>query len=76
MWRRKVVSNRREELTSILEEKLFAIDDVFGDILMKHRQSCKDMENLRVIDVKQNGIEIQTLESFNQKQIKEREAVM
>ena len=76
MWRRKVVSNRREELTSILEEKLFAIDDVFGDILMKHRQSCKDMENLRVIDVKQNGIEIQTLESFNGKQIKEREAVM
>ena len=39
-----------------LQEKLFAIDDVFGPILRSHRANCKDMENLRVIEMKQSGI--------------------
>ena len=59
MWRRNIVQDKREKIRSKLEEKLFSIDEVFGDILMKQRAACKDMENkLRVIDVKQNGIEI------------------
>ena len=59
MWRRNVVQTNREDIKSILEEKLFSIDEVFGDILMKHRGACKDMEDkLRVIDMQQNGIEI------------------
>ena len=61
-WRRNIVQAKREEIRSILEEKLFSIDEVFGDILMKQREVCKGMENrLRVIDMKQNGIEIQEL---------------
>lgn len=70
MWRRNIVSVKREEIKSILEEKLFAIDEVFGPILSKHRESCKDMENnLRVVDIKMNGsIEIQELKVFLKKQ--------
>ena len=53
MWRRNIVQDKREKIRSKLEEKLFSIDEVFGDILMKQRAACKDMENkLRVIDVK------------------------
>ena len=40
---------------------------------MKQRAACKDMENkLRVIDVKQNGIEIQELDQFLKKQDEQR----
>ena len=53
MWRRNIVQDKREKIRSMLEEKLFSIDEVFGDILTKQRSACKDMENkLRVIDVK------------------------
>lgn len=59
MWRRNIVQAKRDDIRSILEEKLFAVDDVFGGILMKHRAVCQDMQNkLRVVDTKQNGLEI------------------
>ena len=59
MWRRNIVQENREKIKSELEEKLFSIDEEFGEILMKQRAVCMDMENkLRVIDMKQNGIEI------------------
>ena len=76
MWRRNIVQDKREKIKSKLEEKMFSIDEVFGDILMKQRAACKDMENkLRVIDVKQNGIEIQELDQFLKKQENQRETV-
>jgi len=76
MWRRNIVQAKREEIKSILEEKLFTIDPVFGEILMNHRKSCKDMENnLRVIDMKQSGIEIQELKGFLSKQRDKRREV-
>lgn len=76
MWRRNIVQDKREKIRSKLEEKLFSIDEVFGDILMKQRAACKDMENkLRVIDVKQNGIEIQELDQFLRKQDEQRQTV-
>jgi hypothetical protein len=76
MWRRNIVQAKREEIKSILEEKLFSIDAVFGEILMNHRKSCKDMENnLRVIDMKQSGIEIQELKGFLGKQREKRREV-
>ena len=64
MWRRKILQTKREEVKKILEEKLFYIDGDFGPILRKHRQNCKDMEKLRVIDMKQNGIDIAQLDTF------------
>ena len=60
MWRRNIVSVKREEIKSMLEEKLFSIDEVFGPILREQRKvCCKEMEDeLRVVDIKMNGIEI------------------
>ena len=55
MWRRNILQNKREEIKLQLTEKLFAIDDVFGPILRMHRANCKDMENLRIIEMKQGG---------------------
>lgn len=76
MWRRNIVQENRGNMRSKLEEKLFCIDPVFGEILMSHRKSCKDMENnLRVIDMKQSGIEIQHLNGFLDRQIKKRHEV-
>lgn len=76
MWRRNIIQANRDEKRCKLEEKLFSIDDVFGEILMKHRASCQDMEvQLRVIDMKQNGIEIQELKGFLKKQREQRAIV-
>ena len=75
MWRRNILQNKREEIKLQLQEKLFAIDDVFGPILRQHRANCKDMENLRVIEMKQSGIQVCTLEEFQQKQVIQREVV-
>ena len=76
MWRRNIVKENRLKIESELGEKLFSIDEEFGDILMKQRADCMDMENkLRVIDMKQNGIDIQELGGFLKKQEEQRETV-
>ena len=64
MWRRNILQKQREEIKAILQEKLFMIDDVFGPILRQHRKSCKEMESNRIIDVKTQGLEINTFEAF------------
>ena len=68
MWRRNILQNKREEIKLQLTEKLFAIDDVFGPILRMHRANCKDMENLRIIEMKQGGFQASSLEDFQNKQ--------
>jgi dynein heavy chain len=50
MWRRNILSVRREEVTASLRSKLFIGDPVFGKILMQHRYACKDLEKLRILD--------------------------
>ena len=50
MWRRNILTARREEVTANLRGRLFMGDPVFGKILMQHRQACKDLEKLRVLD--------------------------
>ena len=67
MWRRNVLQKHREQIKAILQTKLFAIDDVFGPILLKHRRNCKEMENNRIIDLKTNNIEVATYEEFEAK---------
>ena len=52
------------------------LDDVFGPILMNHRNSCKDMEVLRIIDLSQPGHEVFKLEEFASNQSKKREDVV
>ena len=75
MWRRKIVHARREEYKSELDEKLFALDEVFGGILMEHRRECVKMEKeLRVVDMKPNGVEIWELGQFLGRQAAARDA--
>ena len=53
MWRRNIVQAKRDEIKNVLEEKLFCVDSVFGDILKRHREDCKNMEyKYRIIDMK------------------------
>ena len=76
MWRRNIVQENRGKIESELAEKLFCIDEEFGEILMKQRAVCMDLENrLRGIDMKQNGIEIQELAGFLARQEAQRETV-
>jgi hypothetical protein len=50
MWRRNIVAARREEASANLRSKLFSADPVFGPILLHHREMCKELEKLRIID--------------------------
>lgn len=55
MWRRNILQKKREEVKNNLTEKLFMLDDIFGPILMTHREICKEMEQFRIIDLNQPG---------------------
>jgi hypothetical protein len=46
------------------------LDDTFGPILMEHRNMCKDMESIRVVDLSQPGHEVFTRELFAAAQAK------
>lgn len=51
MWRRNVLQKKREEVKNSLLEKLFILDPTFGPILTDHRNLCKDMETVRIVDL-------------------------
>lgn len=44
MWRRNILHKKREEVKASLTEKLFIVDPVFCNVLLYHRQQCKDLE--------------------------------
>lgn len=76
MWRRNILQKKREEVKNNLTEKLFILDDVFGPILMNHREICKEMEKYRIIDLNQPGQEVLTLNDFAANQTKQREYII
>lgn len=56
MWRRNILSKKREEVKNNLQEKLFFLDENFRDIVLTHRSNCKDMEQkCLLLDLKQPG---------------------
>jgi hypothetical protein len=55
MWRRNILSKKREEVRSSLTEKLFILDGVFGPILMHHRGMCKNLEQYRLVNLQISG---------------------
>jgi hypothetical protein len=75
MWRRNVMQKHREQIKAILQNKLFAIDDVFGPILKKHRKECRELEQNRIVDLKQGTMEIFSYEEFEEKQRERRKLV-
>jgi hypothetical protein len=73
MWRRNILQKKREEVKNSLCEKLFFLDDTFRPILTGHRNMCKDMEDIRIIDLSQPGHEVFTKELFASAQAKQRD---
>ena len=76
MWRRNILQKKREEVKNNLSEKLFMLDDIFGPILIFHREICKEMEKLRIIDLNQPGQEVLQLNDFASNQTKQRELIV
>lgn len=52
------------------------LDDIFGPILMAHREICKEMEKHRIIDLNQPGQDVLQLAEFAGNQTKKREFVV
>ena len=76
MWRRNILQKKREEVRNNLSEKLFILDEVFGPILMQHREICKEMESQKIIDLNQPGQEVLMLADFAANQTKQRELIV
>ena len=51
MWRRNILSKKREEVKASLSEKLFILDGVFQPILIHHREKCKNLEQYRLVNL-------------------------
>ena len=75
MWRRNIISAKREAASASLEQKLFFADPVFADMLLTHRCLCKDLEKLRVIDFNQVNREPFSIKDFQQWQMMVRDNV-
>jgi hypothetical protein len=69
MWRRNILRKKREEVRNTIADKLFHLDRTFGNIVAQHRRNCQDMVQYRVIDMKQKGLQTQTLEEFQERQV-------
>lgn len=79
MWRRNILHKKREEVRANLSEKLFILDPVFCPVLLNHRLICKDLEQLRLINLHPGpvtaGNEAFTLPEFKLCQKKQRESL-
>ena len=85
MWRKTINSHKRVKAANALKEKLFILNPTFRQHLIKHRQYCLDMEQLRFISVGNrtgisrsfgaSSVECQSIESFSQMQQKQRALV-
>ena len=67
MWKRRIVHRNRKENADMLEDKLFILDDVSREHILKHRDLMIKMEKLRFTD-KETDQDTLTLEDFAAKQ--------
>ena len=74
VWRKGIVFMRRKQIIDELGEKLFYIDDVYRDQILKHRAYMCEMSKLRLVDVQKQSGDI-TLEEFARKQQKKQKFV-
>jgi hypothetical protein len=58
MWRRNILHKKREEVKSALTEKLFILDPVFSPIIVNHRGICKELENLRLLNMNPGPVSV------------------
>jgi hypothetical protein len=79
MWRRNILHKHREEVKTALTEKLFFLDPVFCPIILGHRAVCKELEQLRLLNLNPGpvsvGAEALTLTEFKTNQKRQREMI-
>jgi len=63
MWKKTIKRQNRMRAMNSLDEKLFVLQDFFGDYLSKHRKLMIDMESCRFIDQCLTG-DTKTIEEF------------
>jgi hypothetical protein len=70
---------KREEVRGALSEKLFFLDPVFCPIILYHRTVCKDLEQMRLLNMNPGivsvGNEALTLQEFKANQKRQRESI-
>ncbi len=69
VWRRGILFMKRKQIVDDLAERLFYVDDIYRDRILKHRAYMCEMSKLRVLDMQKQVGEI-TLDEFARRQKK------
>ena len=72
IWKDTIKKEARKQATNRLKDKLFILHDTFKMHLLTHRDYCKNMEDLRFVDMGSN-VETQKLKEFAKHQAKVRQ---
>ena len=70
-WRTNVWTARRQYLNRELEDKMFMVDPIYREYLLKYRRHVWAISKLRLMDVS-NSISARTLEDFSVRQLQKR----
>jgi dynein heavy chain len=73
MWKKTIKREARVKATNQLETKLFILQNIFSDHLMRHRKLMLEMANRKFIDECEGSGEVKTLEDFAQSQVNKTE---
>ena len=74
MWKKTIKRQNRMKAQNSLDDKLFILQDFFGDYLSKHRRLMIDMESSRFIDLCLTG-DTKTIEDFAEAQVERTNAI-
>jgi len=74
MWKKTIKRQTRMRSQNSLDERLFILQDFFGDYLSKHRRLMIDMESSRFIDPCLTG-DTKTIEDFAEAQVERTNAI-
>jgi dynein heavy chain len=74
MWKKTIKRQNRMKAQNSLDDKLFILQDFFGDYLSKHRRLMIDMESSRFIDPCLTG-DTKTIEDFAEAQVERTNAI-
>ena len=75
MWKKTIKQTNRSKASNSLDEKLFILQEYFGNRLFKHRKLMIEMQSqLKFVDVCQTG-DVKTIAQFAEAQVNKRNKV-
>jgi hypothetical protein len=75
MWKKTIKQTNRSKASNSLDEKLFILQEYFGNHLFKHRKLMIEMQSqLKFVDVCQTG-DVKTIAQFAEAQVNKRNKV-